>query len=213
MLNDRRRLLIEEGLAELEAQNLLTLEGKNGDALAHDEAAVWKRVLNFRIARFLQPRCVLETHPGLGISTWLYSKANSESCLLSKDIGSGEPIDLVDIDPFGQPWDTIQTHLDSIMSSRCTMISNGEAFAVRRNLKRAQRYPTLNFGRRLPRWVIDELIPRLESITDKRCVFFYAFPTTVRVILSNEQFPPSTWAGCPQWMWWLEKNVWRGRYT
>jgi hypothetical protein len=87
------------------------------------------------------------------------------------------------------------------------MITNGEALAVRRNLIKAQRFPTKFYGKKMPIWVTNELLPKLKEITQMEVQFFYAFPTSIRVILSNQSLPKSLWNGCPQWMWWLPKYV------
>lgn len=198
-----RTELIRRGLDELSIPDYLKGLGRNGDALDHDEAAVWKRVLNVRVASYLGQGALYESHPGLGISSHLYSKSGLRPVGLDWD----NDLSLVDIDPFGQPWDTLAASNELHRRARVLMVSNGEALAVRRNLKRVQRFPTNNYGRRLPYWVVDELIPHLELITDKKCQFFYAFPTTVRAILSNESLPKSLWEGCPKWMWWLHEHA------
>jgi len=114
-------------------------------------------------------------------------------------------IDLVDIDPFGAPWRFVDNVRQLIGIRSVIQISNGEAHAVVRNLRRAQQYPTNNFGRGLPRWVTREYLPRLEDLLRMKVQFFYAFPTTVRAVLSGRRLPQRLWSGCPQWMWWLSK--------
>jgi hypothetical protein len=117
----------------------------------------------------------------------------------------GKAFALIDIDPFGSPWDTLETLSKMIKAADVVFVSNGEAYAVRRGLRRGQKYPSRYSGRDLPKWVTREYLPRLERVTTLKVQFFYAFPTTVRAVLSRLQLPPSLWAGCPQWMWWLEK--------
>jgi len=185
---------------------LPSLSGKNGEELATDEAAVWKRVLNFRIARYLKPHSIFESHPGLGISTCLYRFVNRDVVLLSaKDIVKLQMADLVDIDPFGQPWDIVGQYVNALRRSKVIMITNGEAYAVTRRWTNAQRHPSRYYGRKMPRWVVEEYLPRLESILRKPCRFFYVFPSTVRSIHSKLPLPKSLFAGCPQWMWWLKR--------
>src|SRR5947199_4513129 len=93
----------ERALKLLPKVHLPLVPGKNGEELATDEAAVWKRVLNFRVARYLKPRSVFESNPGLGISTRIYTFANRDVVSLSaEDVDKLPIVDLIDIDPFGQ---------------------------------------------------------------------------------------------------------------
>jgi hypothetical protein len=206
-VNSERQRLIDLGLQELPALHYPG-DGRNGEALDTDEAAVWKRVLDYRIASYLKPRRLLETHPGLGISTALYRCAAPRTEVVQVELplvyNSG-PFDLVDVDPFGAPWDTLEQVKPIISQTTIIQVSNGEAHAVRRNLKRGQKFPTKNTGRKMPIWVVDEYLPRLERLLGLRTQFFYAFPTTVRVILAQRKLPKFIWRGCPHWMWWLAK--------
>lgn len=200
-----RQELIELGLKQLpQISNLSEIKGKNGEELATDEAAVWKRVLNYRISKTYQPKTLLETHPGLNISTQFFKYASRQTAFFNyKNFEKGIKYNIIDIDPFGQPWDTIEAYYDEITLSDILMVSNGEAQAVVRNLKKAQRFPTNNYGKKTPKWVVDEYLPSLEEKLGKKVQFFYCFPTTVRVILSNLDMPISLWEQCPNWMWWL----------
>ena len=201
----KRLQLWSAGMAELAPLKIDDCLGRNGESLATDEAAVWKRVLSYRIARFLKPRAILETHPGVGVGTQVYRRAAfSAKILTPNDLGDACP-ELIDIDPFGQPWDALNAIEPAIKTSVCLQVSNGEAQAVVRNLRRAQRYATHFVGRRMPDWVVHEYVPRLEEVTGLQCAFFYAFPTTVRVILARINIPQVLWRGCPRWMWWLDR--------
>ena len=197
---------LQSGLDALPNLQFPKIRGRNGEELSTDEAAVWKRVLNFRIATYLKPTGILETHAGPGISTFLYRHAAPDA-LLMDHVSCPPPgtttADLIDIDPFGQPWDTVAAYYVAIRSSRVVMVSNGEALAVARNLLRGQRYHTTNCGRRMPIWVVSEYIPRMEALLAMPCRFYYAFPTTVRTIHSRKPFSGNVFRGCPQWMWWL----------
>jgi len=199
--------LLQAGIDELPALDILDLKGRNGEEFATDEAAVWKRVLAYRMAFYLKPASILETHPGMGICSALYNHASPDSELLnSSDIfNGGSAPALIDIDPFGQPWDAIESLGDLVKNCEYLLITNGEAQAVVRNFQNALRYKTQNIGKRMPHWVTQEYIPMLESITEKKVRFFYAFPTSVRVILSKRSLPISLWKNCPNWMWWLHK--------
>lgn len=71
---------------------------------------------------------------------------------------------------------------------------------------RTFRFATRRVGRRAPEWVTAELVPRVEEITTMECQFFYAFPTSVRLILSSQKLPKSIWEGCGKWLWWFSKH-------
>lgn len=180
------------------------VRGRNGEELATDEAAIWKRTLNYRIAAYLQPAGILETHPGLAVSTAFYKAAAPGAVPLR--FGSDCNLagaDLIDIDPFGQPWDTIVACSRHLRRARAVLVSNGEAYAVVRRWTRAQRFPSKYYGRDMPKWVVAEYLPRLEKALGMPCQFFYVFPTTVRSIHSCIGLPPTLFAGCPKWMRWL----------
>lgn len=208
MTNERLELL-NAGLQEIPIVEEMRVSGKNGEELATDEAAVWKRVLQYRIAQYYKPEIIVETHPGLGVSTTLYKMAvpdvEFKDATISPTEFSSETKNIIDIDPFGQPWDFICSISHLINEQTVLMISNGEAYAVRRNLVKAQRFPTTYYGKRMPVWVKEELIPYTEKLTGLPMRFFYAFPTTVRIILSKQYLPDKLFAGCPHWMWWLSK--------
>ena len=208
-MTNERMALLNAGLREIPIVEEMRVSGKNGEELATDEAAVWKRVLQYRIAQYYKPEIIVETHPGLGISTTLYKLAvpNAEFGTANLDPRrlSSKTKNIIDIDPFGQPWDSICSITSLINEHTVLMISNGEAYAVRRNLVKAQRFPTANYGKRMPVWVREELIPYTEKLTGLPMRFFYAFPTTVRIILSTQHLPKELFDGCPHWMWWLSK--------
>lgn len=196
----------QRALAHLPRVRVPSSAGRNGEELATDEAAVWKRVLNFRVARYLQPETIMETHPGFGIATRLYRHACSFARFYDQGkLPTGKTVTLLDIDPFGQPWDTLSQFSYLIGSKTTVCVTNGEAHAVIRNWRRAQRFPTRFCGREMPRWVTREYIPRLEKLLGLPCRFFYAFPTSVRSIHSRRCFPKSIFHPCPRWMWWLER--------
>lgn len=203
-----RLLLKESGLKKLPDLRLLKLKGKNGEELATDEAAVWKRVIQYNIAKAVKPTTIFETHPGLGISKHYYKKGHQAVKFFDQTINNDMigKIEILDIDPFGQPWEFIKEFLPYLNRRfGVLLVSNGETYAVRRNLKSGQKFPTKYFGKKIPLWVTKEYIPRLEKLTKLRMKFFYVFPTTTRVILSNRKLPEWIWEGCPNWMWWLSK--------
>lgn len=191
----------------------MNIQGKNGETLAaYDEAEVWKRVLNYRLACHIQPQRIIETHGGLGISTALYRLACRDSEIIScSHFQSGlvnvESADFIDIDPFGQPYEALELAIQKIDRTKPSvlLISNGEMVSVVRRLKNTQYLKTEYFGKNAHRWVEEQYLPFLKDKTGLDVQFYYIFPTTVRVILSNFKIPESVFSGCKKYMWWIEK--------
>jgi len=208
-MNQTRLEALRYALSLLPPVTLPQVSGRNGEELATDEAAVWKRVLNYRVAKYIRPQNVFETHPGFGLSTRLYQYASPGVQFYNQENrpSCSTRIDLVDIDPFGQPWDVLSEYADAIRRSKVIMVSNGEAYAVTRNWSGAQRFPSKYYGRGMPSWAVKEYIPRLERALGFPCRFFYVFPTTVRSIHSRGMLPRSIYFDCPQWMWWLARYI------
>lgn len=206
-LKHERSRQFQLGMACLPNIPMPSVGGRNGEDLATDEAAVWKRVLNYRIAKHIRPKSILETHKGLGVGTRLYQYAYPDVRIFDHEtyVPSEDAIEMVDIDPFGQPWDSIEAYSAVLQKCNIALVSNGEAQAVVRNLRRAQRFPTNNFGRKMPVWVVNEYVPRLEDVLSMACCFYYAFPTTVRTIHSRIEMPIRLFRDCPRWMWWLAR--------
>jgi hypothetical protein len=71
-VNTSRKQLLQRGLDSLPRIDYPQFAGRNGEELATDEASVWKRVINYRVARYLRPNTILETHKGFGISTAIF---------------------------------------------------------------------------------------------------------------------------------------------
>jgi hypothetical protein len=200
--------LVELALRELPVQHLRTKNLRNGEGVFHDEAEIQKRLINFRLAKRFKPRLVVESHPGLGIGSRLYRLASpSVSVKQISDFISAEEWRnaIVDIDPFGRPWETLERYKSSIRLSSVVMVTSGEIHSVVRNLKRTFYFPTERVGKDSPQWVVRELIPRVEDLTNMPCRFFYAFPTSVRLILSRRKLPLGLWKGCQQWLWWFSR--------
>jgi len=218
MINESRQAFLRRGLAELPDLPELHQRGRNGEELATDEAAVWKRVLDYRLAVWLKPARILETHGGMGIGTALYRHAAPQASIvaltdyrLAVDL-TGQ-FDLIDVDPFGLPYAALAYALPLLAPDGVLLVSNGEALAVWRNLRRQQYAPTENFGRRLPRWVVAEYLPRLAALTHLPVRFFYAFPSNVRAVLCAHELPAHLWHGCQQWMWWLQRYANEAQFT
>lgn len=213
-LKGLRRDQWQRGLDALPALPNAFLSGRNGEELATDEAAVWKRVLDYRIAAYTSPARILEMYAGLGISRALYEiaapEAEVKSCSKWEDeVIEEEPFDFVDIDPFGAPWAAIERALSSgaISASSVVLVTNGEAMLVQRNIQQDLRWKTQYWGKQLGFWVVREYLPELEKLLKLPVRFFYAFPTSIRVVLSERTLPQRLFDGCAQWMWWLAKRI------
>ena len=215
-MNKERRKFLEKGLSELPREfvsNYMNVQGKNGETLAaYDEAEVWKRVLNYRLACHMQPQRIVETHGGLGISTALYRLACNNSEIIScshfqSELNDIEYADFIDIDPFGQPYEALDIVIDKIDRAKPSVlfVSNGEMVSVVRKLKNTQRLKTDYYGKTAYKWVEEQYLPFLEKETGLKVQFYYIFPTTVRAILANFKIPESVFSGCKKYMWWIEK--------
>ena len=213
-LNSARKKFYQEGLKELPpdfVKDFKNMEGANGETLKYDEAEVWKRVLNYRIIKETNPKCILETHAGKSLSTKLYEKySNAEIISLENyqtelSCVEDDSCDIIDIDPFGQPYDCLKMSLRKLKDNGIIMMSNGEMLSVTRNLRKTQHLKTENYGKLSPKWVMNEYLPYIEKISGLEVQFFYAFPTTIRTVLSNQGIDESCFMGCKKWMWWLEK--------
>lgn len=214
-MNKNRREFLEQGLNELPREFVETyigVDGKNGETLAlYDEAEVWKRVLNYRLARFLNPYRIVETHGGLGISTALYRMACDAEIIscshFQSDLLNIDKADFIDIDPFGQPYEALELVIQKIDRSKqaILLVSNGEMVSVVRRLKNTQYLKTDYYGKTAYRWVEEQYLPFLEEKTGLSIQFYYIFPTTVRAILANFKIPEVVFSGCKKYMWWIEK--------
>lgn len=214
-MNKNRREFLEQGLNELPREFVETyigVDGKNGETLAaYDEAEVWKRVLNYRLARFLRPYRIVETHGGLGVSTALYRLACDAEIIscshFQKELPFVDCADFIDIDPFGQPYEALEMAIEIIdrKNPSVLLISNGEMFSVVRKLKNTQYLKTDYYGKTAYRWVEKQYLPFLEEKTGLSIQFYYIFPTTVRAILANFKIPEVVFSGCKKYMWWIEK--------
>lgn len=202
-MNDLRAFHCAVAMTELSDIQFPSIKGRNGEELATDEASLWKRVINRRVTRFMQPASILETHPGLGISTLIYKDGAPDAQYLSYGNGASKA-ELIDIDPFGQPWDDLEKVQKQIDPEKtCLLVTSGEIYCVIRKFHKSLRHATKVYGSQAPSWVVKEYIPNLTSMTGLNCQFFYAFPTSVRCVLCNKYLPKRLWKGCPQWMWWL----------
>lgn len=177
----------------------------NDDSLAKDEAKVWKRVLQYRVAKYLQPRTILETHIGKGVGTqYLLHGASQADYFCPKRWQDykqfeGKRFDLIDVDPYGQSYDIVDAYLPMLSDGGVLMVTNGEATSVWRNLPSA-RYKSRYCGNDLPLWALREYVPRLEDQTGLKVWFWYLFPSVIRTFSSNTPLPDDLFANCPRLM-------------
>ena len=214
-MNGQRRLDFERGLAALPQDLRIGPVGKNGETLNFDEAEVWKRVLAWRVANWMQPSSILETHKGLGMSARVYQHAAPQSLIYScsdfvQDLGAvaDNSVDLLDIDPFGQPYIALKLALPKLKKSGNVVlfITNGEMMAVCRGLTKSQFLKTTYKGLGALSWPAETYIPYLVKQTELTYRFDYAFPTTSRVILTRGPLPTCVYKDCPKQMSWLKRE-------
>jgi hypothetical protein len=203
--------LLSNALEELPIAIVGQTETKNGEGLFHDEAEIQKRILSYRLAQYLKPAVIIESHPGLGVGSFLYRHATPKAAVLTieqfSQMNTRQRGAFIDIDPFGSPWKTLEIYTKLLRAAAVVQVTNGEIYSVVRNWKRAQRRPTLNYGTRTPKWVVDEYIPAVEQFLGKKCQFFYAFPTSIRLIMSNIRLPSYIWSDCIKWLSWFGNRM------
>lgn len=217
MMNAARQADYDDGMRELppELRGYGVKAGRNGETLRFDEAEVWKRVLDYRIAKHLKPSVIVETHGGTGVGTLAFMLASRHSRIYScEDFGRNlrfvpdGAATLIDVDPFGHPYEAIKLVLPKLARPGVMMITNGEMMQVVRGLKRGQYLKTDYRGIDAVHWVRERFIPEIERLTGLRTRFYYCFPTTVRLIMAHELLceflPEHLFAGCPQLMSWLK---------
>lgn len=214
-MNAERRKFYNYGLSQLPKEFIKkfeTITGKNGETLFYDEAEVWKRVLNYRISNYIKDAFILETHAGKGLSTYLYQYFSDSKKIISCQNWEIEinkfqkhSFDIIDIDPFGHPYKCIEKTIGLLKDDGILMISNSDILSVVRNLQNTLFLKSDYIGIRTPKWVKEVCIPYIESITNLECQFFYAFPTTLRLIMCKNKLPETIFSGCEKWMWWLKK--------
>lgn len=214
-MNNERIKFLKLGIKELPNEFLdyaKTISGENGEIFDADEAGVWKRVLDYRLAKFLKPKYVLETHSGKFLASKLYELASPESTLISMTHYQDLPdkiddgvVDFVDVDPYGLPYDALKYVMPKLADKFVISITNGEIVQVTRKLKGV--YLKSNYsGKDSWKWVENIYIPYLEKLLNADAAYFYIFPTSVRVILSKGiELPSELFEGCEKYMWWIKK--------
>ena len=209
-MNLERRNTINKALTYLPKEFLeKEINGKNGESVTTDEAEVWKRVLNYRLIKYQQPHLILETHKGNGVGTFLALLACSTSEIIScthfeTQIPQDVLFDFIDIDPFGFPYKALNLCKHLLKKNGIMVITSGEILTITRNLGTAIT-PTKYKGKQSWQFVEKDYIPYIENQTKLKCQFFYAYPTSVRIVLSNRSLPKILFDDCPKWMWWLKR--------
>lgn len=201
--------LLQDNLPEEYIKSNVTKEGEPGEELLVDEASVWKRILDYRIIKYLKPQNILETHAGLGVASELYSIASPDSNIVSckhfeTDIPKDTVFDYIDIDPYGQPYTAIDYSLPQSNNDTVWSITNGEILQVSRNL-RGVKLKSQYKGKDSYKWVEEIYIPYMEKTLNSTCRFYYIFPTSVRAIFSNGELPKELFNKCPVYMSYISK--------
>jgi N2,N2-dimethylguanosine tRNA methyltransferase len=118
--------------------------------------------------------------------------------------------DLVDFDPFGSCYELLP-FVKPLVSRGIVCITSGEIFQVYRGINRRPGRPAVEGfrGAKVSEWVVKELIPELVAACgDARVVHFYAYPTSVRVILALGGFrvPAQLFKTRPRFLGWLSSK-------
>ena len=182
--NKKRQADYAKGLSFLNNQfkdEMLKIESavENGEGLFSDEAAVWKRVLNLRIAKQMKNIRLFERHPGRNVNTLMLDAHNVKYTLASIQNSNW-----IDIDPYGFPYEFLSEIGEHFSDNLMLTVTSGEIVSVVRNLKNT-KFDTNFYGRTAWKYIIDEYIPFVENTTGMQVRGFYAFPTSVRLIVSN----------------------------
>jgi len=133
--------------------------------------------------------------------------SKSAESFLEEALLSHRSFDLVDLDPFGACYELLPL-VARLVPRGVVCITSGEIFQVYRGLNRARgRPPAAQFrGHKVSQWVVESLLPEvLKVYTEAKLVHFYAYPTSVRVILALGGFPLSAhiFRQRPRFLGWL----------
>jgi predicted O-methyltransferase YrrM len=115
----------------------------------------------------------------------------SAKSFLEDALRSGWKFELVDCDPFGTCYELLPM-VTRLVPRGVVCVTSGEIFQVYRGLNRRPGRPSAEGfrGRRVSRWVTQILIPELIQVCGgAELIHFYAYPTSVRVILALGGFP------------------------
>lgn len=129
---------------------------------------------------------------------------------LENAVAQGLKFDLVDCDPFGTCYELLSL-VAQVVPRGVVCVTSGEIFQVYRGLnRRPARPPADEFrGHRVTEWVVKILVPELmKACGYARLLHFYAYPTSVRVILALGRFKisPQLFRDRPNFLGWLSSD-------
>jgi len=115
--------------------------------------------------------------------------------------------DFLDLDPFGDCLDLLPV-ASALVQSGVICFTTGEMYQVYRGLNRRGSKPTPQSyrGKGAREWVRKELLPEITAgLPGSQIVHFYAYPTSVRVIVRVGCYPiyPHWFEGRPRFLSWL----------
>jgi N2,N2-dimethylguanosine tRNA methyltransferase-like protein len=118
--------------------------------------------------------------------------------------------DFVDFDPFGTCYELLPL-VKRLVPQGIICITTGEIFQVYRGINRRPGRPSaVEFrGHNVSQWVVKKLIPELVAACgEAKVVHFYAYPTSVRVIIALGGFriPMELFKSRPQFLGWLSSR-------
>jgi hypothetical protein len=116
-------------------------------------------------------------------------------------------VDLLDLDPFGNCMDLLPLAA-KVVDFGVVCLTTGEIYQVYRGLNRrgGKITPKRYRGRKVISWLHKELLPEvLGALPRAELVHFYAYPTSVRMILRIGEYPIySYWfSRRPKYLSWL----------
>jgi hypothetical protein len=156
------------------------------------------RLLRKNLAAIQRPSCRLHVLAG------------TARAFLEKAVSEGIEFDLIDCDPFGTCYELLPL-IATVVPRGIVCITSGEIFQVYRGLnRRPDRAACGDYrGHKVLHWVVGVLLPELMSaFKGARIAHFYAYPTSVRVVLSVGGFPLPSRAfwGRPRFLGWLASD-------
>ncbi|SRR5712692_2539733 len=116
--------------------------------------------------------------------------------------------DLVDLDPFGNCLDLLPI-VSQLVRDGVICITTGEIYQIYRGLNRrdGRTSPKRYRGKRARLWVTEELLPEIAGqLPRSEIIHFYAYPTSVRVIVRVGSYPidPRWFEERPKFLSWFE---------
>ncbi len=153
------------------------------------------RLLRKNLPAIARPTCRVELVPSRALE------------FLEEAVEEELQFDLVDCDPFGTCYELLPL-VKQLVPRGIVCITTGEIFQVYRGVNRRPGRPSaVEFrGHKVSQWVVQGLLPELiTACGDARLVHFYAYPTSVRVILALGGFcvPAELFRTRPRFLGWL----------